>query len=171
MFSALSMMELKLHFNYGDLHRLEEFVRHQCEVPFITDILPVLGCLYFLRKLKDLKLKPVKAVSHIKPLIEFSSQCNILLVSRTVLSFWTKLTGEHFVKMWNVQCEVIHIIPLPQAILCGVGVQHKTPETVAAELGVAHSIVMSQMHSLITDLTKQMVSNMLFLIFSSLLFI
>lgn len=100
---GLSMMELQLHFIQGDLQRLEEFTRHQCEAPFITDILPALGRLYFLRKIKDFKLKPVKT-----------------------------------------------------AILCGVGIQRKTPKTVAAELGIAQSIVMSQMHSLISDLTKQM---------------
>ncbi|MPC64477.1 hypothetical protein E2C01_058594 [Portunus trituberculatus] len=48
-----------------------------------------------------------------------------------------------------------------QAILCGVGIQRKTPHTVAAELGIAHNIVMSQMHSLITDLTKQMIRAMI----------
>lgn len=101
--AALSLVELKLHCTAGDLQRLEEFVHHQCEAAFIVDILPTLARLYFLRKIKDFKLKPVKA-----------------------------------------------------AILCGVGVQRKTPHAVAAELGIAHSIVMSQMHSLITDLTKQM---------------
>ncbi|MPC90897.1 RNA cytidine acetyltransferase [Portunus trituberculatus] len=69
---ALSMMELKLHCTPGDLQRLEEFVHHQCEAAFIVDILPTLAHLYFLRKIKDFKLKPVKAVSIASVLYCFS---------------------------------------------------------------------------------------------------
>ncbi|XP_045614608.2 RNA cytidine acetyltransferase isoform X1 [Procambarus clarkii] len=46
--------------------------------------------------------------------------------------------------------------PLQAAILCGVGIQRKPVQTIAAELGVDHGIVLSQMHSFISDLTKQM---------------
>ncbi|XP_042231993.1 RNA cytidine acetyltransferase-like [Homarus americanus] len=98
-----SLSELDLHLTSGDLHRLEEFVRHQCDAALIADIVPALARLYFLKKIPDFKLKPVQA-----------------------------------------------------AILCGTGVQRKSAQTVASELGVERSIVMSQMHGLITDLTKQM---------------
>lgn len=45
--------------------------------------------------------------------------------------------------------------PVQAAVLCGVGIQRKMTHTVATELGVEHSIVLSQMHTLISDLTKQ----------------
>ncbi|XP_068246031.1 RNA cytidine acetyltransferase [Palaemon carinicauda] len=45
--------------------------------------------------------------------------------------------------------------PVQAAILCGIGLQRKTPQTVADELGVDRSIVMSQFHNLISEVTNQ----------------
>ncbi|KAG7163322.1 RNA cytidine acetyltransferase-like 1, partial [Homarus americanus] len=56
-----SLSELDLHLTSGDLHRLEEFVRHQCDAALIADIVPALARLYFLKKIPDFKLKPVQA--------------------------------------------------------------------------------------------------------------
>lgn len=82
MFPALSMMELRLHFIHGDVQRLEEFVNHQCEAPFITDILPAIARLYFLRKMRDFKLKPVKAVSYLESLRKFTMQLDFHVARR-----------------------------------------------------------------------------------------
>lgn len=57
-----SLSELDLYMTSGDLQRLEEFLHHQCESPLIADILPSIARLYFLSKIPDFKLKPVKAV-------------------------------------------------------------------------------------------------------------
>lgn len=61
--TVLTLSELNLHVTSGDLERLEEYVRHQCETPLIADLLPALARLYFLKKIPDFKLKPVQAVS------------------------------------------------------------------------------------------------------------
>lgn len=98
-----SLSELDLYMTNGDLQRLEEFLHHQCEAPLIADILPSVARLYFLSKIPDFKLKPVKA-----------------------------------------------------AILCGIGIQRKTPKVVATELGVEPGLVFGQMRELINDITKYM---------------
>ncbi|KAK4309512.1 hypothetical protein Pmani_018864 [Petrolisthes manimaculis] len=98
-----SLLELECDVTEGDVKRLEAYSRHQCEAPLVTDLLPALGKLYFLKKIPNFKLKPVQA-----------------------------------------------------AILCGVGVQRKTPAVVSTELGVERSIIMSQLHKLLSSLATQM---------------
>ncbi|XP_066958159.1 RNA cytidine acetyltransferase isoform X2 [Macrobrachium rosenbergii] len=48
--------------------------------------------------------------------------------------------------------------PVQTAILCGIGIQHKTAQTLADELGVDRSIIMSQFHNLIFEVTRQIKS-------------
>lgn len=63
MLTVPSLLELECDVTEGDVKRLEAYSRHQCETPLVTDLLPALGKLYFLKKIPNFKLKPVQAVS------------------------------------------------------------------------------------------------------------
>ncbi|XP_071515754.1 RNA cytidine acetyltransferase isoform X1 [Panulirus ornatus] len=87
-----SIAELNLHVTRGDLQRLEEFVRHQCELPLIADILPALSHLYFLRKIPDFKLKPLQA----------AILCGIGVQRKAVLTLASELEVEHGLVMGQI---------------------------------------------------------------------
>ena len=79
-----------------------------------------------------------------------------------------------FPMSWRVMGKIIIVIVILisdifQAILCGIGIQRKSTQTVAGELGVEHSIVMGQMYELIRDLAKQVVSSVANLCFQIML--
>lgn len=87
-----SIAELNLHVTRGDLQRLEEFVRHQCELPLIADILPALSHLYFLRKIPDFKLKPLQA----------AILCGIGVQRKAVPTLASELEVEHGLVMGQI---------------------------------------------------------------------
>lgn len=117
--SALTKDLLEVYFTSYDLKRLEMYSNNMADYHLIMDLLPSLARMYFENSMGDVHLSPVQAVSW-----KIIQKLPRLIFKSNYCIFW-------------------------QAILLGVGLEHKTVDKLAEELGLPSSQLLGLFNKII----------------------